>query len=76
MVKFKVIKDDDYNGLEIEGEYDNRDEAELRLVDVVANTVSNFDEYEYEDIDTIIKRGYENYGAGTIYIEEDGIKPL
>ena len=74
MAKFKVIKEDKF-GSEIEGEYDNREMAEARLIDVIANTISNFNDYESNDIDDIIEKGFERYGMGVIYIEEDGIKP-
>ena len=74
MPKFKVVKEDKF-GSEIEGEYDNREMAEARLIDVIANTISNFNDYESNDIDDIIEKGFERYGMGVIYIEEDGIKP-
>lgn len=75
MAKYRVFKRDKF-GKEKEGSYDNREMAELRLIDVIANTISNFDEYEYEDIEAIREQGYERYGSGAIWIEEDGVRPV
>lgn len=74
--RFQVFKTDNYNGKVEEGSYDTREEAELRLVDIMAYTISNFDEYEFEDIDAVREQGYERFGAGIIWIEEDGISPI
>lgn len=73
--KYRVFKRDSF-GKEKEGSYDNREEAELRLVDVLAYTISNFDEYDCRDIEDIREQGYERYGAGAIWIEEDGVRPV
>ena len=75
MAQFKVIKESPVYGQEEEGEYDNREDAELRLIDVIAYTISNFDEYEHEDVEAIREQGYERFGAGIVFIEEDGIRP-
>jgi len=58
-----------------EGSYTSREEAELRLIDVVAYTISNFDEYDDRDVESIREQGYERFGAGAIWIEEDGVRP-
>ena len=58
-----------------EGSFDNREMAELRMIDVLAYTISNFDEYECEDVEAIRDQGYERFGAGAIWIEEDGVRP-
>jgi hypothetical protein len=71
---FIVIKAVD-GEIEIKGEFKNRYEAEERLVEVIADTISNFDDYEPEDIESIIELGYENTSYGSIYIEEDGEVP-
>jgi hypothetical protein len=76
MATYRVFKKDSSGDKSKEGSYDNRLDAELRFVDVVAYTVSNFDEYECADIDAIIEQGYERFGAGTIWIEEDGVRPV
>jgi hypothetical protein len=73
---YKVIHKSDSFGIEIEGEFSTRAEAELRLIDVIANTISNFDEYESEDIDCIMDKGFEHYGRGVIFIEENGRDPF
>ena len=74
--KYRVFKKDKYGDKSKEGSFDNRLDAELRFVDVVANTISNFDEYQEEDIDTIRNQGYERFGAGIIWIEENGVRPV
>jgi len=74
--KYRVFKKDSLGDKSKEGSYDNREDAELRLVDVVAYTVSNFDEYEHEDVEAIREQGYERFGAGIIWIEEDGVSPI
>jgi len=74
--KYRVFKKDNYGDKSKEGSFDNRLDAELRFVDVVANTISNFDEYQEEDIDTIREQGYERFGAGIIWIEENGVRPV
>jgi hypothetical protein len=73
---FEVIKETKLFGKEVEGEYETREEAELRLIDVLAYTISNFDEYECADIDAVREQGYERYGSGVIYIVEDGIAAI
>ena len=71
---FKVIKavDDDVT---VEGSFGTRDLAEERLIAVIADTITNFDDYEAEDIEAVIEQGYENTSYGSIYIEEDGEAP-
>jgi len=76
MAEYKVIVESPVYGQEEEGIYDNREDAELRLIDVIAYTISNFDEYEHEDVEAIREQGYERYGAGIVFIEEDGIRPV
>lgn len=71
---YKVIKVDD-GEMEIHGEFENLYEAEERLISVIADTISNFDDYEPEDIESIIELGYENTSYGSIYIEDDGEVP-
>ena len=74
MSKFRVFKR--VHGVKTkEGSFVNRDQAELRLIDVLAYSVSNFDEYSYNDIDDIRTIGYEFFGGGAIWIEEDGVRP-
>jgi len=73
--KFRVFKKDNFGDKTKEGSYDNREMAELRLIDVLAYTVSNFDEYECEDIEAVREQGFERFGAGVIWIEEDGVRP-
>ena len=73
--KFRVFKKDNFGDKTKEGSYDNRELAELRLIDVLAYTVSNFDEYECEDIEAVREQGFERFGAGVIWIEEDGVRP-
>lgn len=75
MAKFRVFKRSNGEKLK-EGSYTNREEAELRLVDVLAYTVSNFDEYDDRDVETVREQGYERFGAGAIWIEEDGTRPV
>jgi hypothetical protein len=76
MAKCRVFKKDNNGDKTKEGSFDNRLDAELRFVDVVASTVSNFDEYRDRDIDAIREQGYERFGAGVIWIEEDGVRPF
>ena len=73
---FKVITDTVHNGLENEGEYETREEAELRMIDVIAYTNTHFNDYSASDLDVIRKRGYERIGMGTVFIEEDGVRPI
>jgi len=73
--KFRVFKKDNFGDKTKEGSYDNRELAELRLIDVLAYTISNFDEYECEDIEAVREQGFERFGAGVIWIEEDGVRP-
>lgn len=74
MTKYRVFKR--VHGVKTkEGSFVNRDQAELRLIDVLAYSVSNFDEYSYNDIDDIRTIGYEFFGGGAIWIEEDGVRP-
>jgi hypothetical protein len=74
--KFRVFKKSSDGTKSKEGSFDNRLDAELRFVDVVAYTVSNFDEYRDRDVDAIREQGYERFGAGIIWIEEDGVRPV
>lgn len=46
------------------------------FIDEVSNTISNFDEYTEEDIEDIVAQGYERYGSGIVWIEDNGISPL
>jgi hypothetical protein len=71
---FKVIKviDDEVT---VEGSFGTRDLAENRLIAVIVETITNFDDYEAEDIEALIEQGYENTNYGSIYIEEDGEAP-
>jgi len=73
---YKVIHESDTFGKEVEGEFEDREMAELRLIDVIANTISNFDDYDSNDIDEIRYNGFERYGRGVIYIETNGIDPF
>jgi len=54
---------------ELVGVFDTIIEAEERFVEAVSNTISNFDEYTTEDIEIIKNQGYENFGAGKVYID-------
>ena len=52
MTKYRVFKrscGEKYK----EGSYTSRDEAELRLVDVLAYSISNFNDYTDDDINAI-----------------------
>jgi|LakMenE01Jun11ns_1017448.scaffolds.fasta_scaffold9330276_2 hypothetical protein len=71
---YKVIKNIDEE-VTVEGEFLTRDLAEERLIDVIADTISNFDDYDFEDIDAIMERGFENTSFGSMYIEEYGEIP-
>ena len=73
--KYRVFRKDNFGDKTKEGSYDNREMAELRLIDVLAYTISNFDEYECEDIEAVREQGFERFGAGVIWIEEDGVRP-
>jgi|SaaInlStandDraft_4_1057021.scaffolds.fasta_scaffold04747_3 hypothetical protein len=55
--------------------FENRDDAERLLIEVISETVSNFNDYDTIHLDYIAQEGYDNYGAGTIYIDEDGFAP-
>ena len=46
----------------------DEDMARTKLVDYVASTISNADEYTSSDWDAIKDQGYENYGMGRVYI--------
>lgn len=71
---FSVVKRT--NGItEQEGVYDHRDQAELRLIDVLAYTISNFEDYDADDIQAIRDQGFERFGSGAVWIEEDGSRP-
>ena len=74
MTKYRVFKrscGEKYK----EGSYTSRDEAELRLIDVLAYSISNFNDYTDDDINAIREQGFEFFGAGAIWIEEDGVRP-
>ena len=74
MSKFRVFKR--VHGVKTkEGSFVNRDQAELRLIDVLAYSISNFNDYTDDDINAIREQGFEFFGAGAIWIEEDGIRP-
>ncbi len=75
MAKFRVFSRT--NGEKSkEGSFDTREEASLRLIDVLAYTISNFNEYDEDDIMQLEEQGYERFGTGAIWIEEDGIRPV
>ena len=46
-----------------------REEAELALLRVLSDVLSNFDEYTVDDIGEICDRGEERYGRGRVYID-------
>jgi len=75
-MKYKVIKESENFGREVVYETDDREDAETSLIDCIACTISNFDEYSCDDIDEIQYQGFEGYGNGIIYIEDNGDKPF
>ena len=45
------------------------------MIDVLAYSISNFNDYTDDDINAIREQGFEFFGAGAIWIEEDGVRP-
>lgn len=73
---FKVIRKSKFNDeVLVSNEFESKKEVEKAFLDVASVSISNFDEYDFEEIETILEQGYENFGSGTVYIEENGLIP-
>jgi len=70
---YEVIAEDHNGKREVCATATTAEGAEASLIEVLEDTISNFDAYSAADIEAISEQKYERWGGGILFIEEDGV---